>query len=167
MVAGWKGYLASAVGGVLLALSAWAGMQMYGKAQYERGAAAERTAQALIAGQAEADYRRQERVWRDKFEEQENETLEKLASLAADERRAADVRVRDTANSVAARYREAAERATAAAEREAASTAVGMFAELLSQSDDLAGVYAAQADRARIAGLACEAAYDEIEGVGR
>ncbi|CAM4137107.1 DUF2514 family protein [Kerstersia similis] len=162
MIAGWRGYLVSGVGGVLLALAAWAGLKMYGKAQYERGAAAERTAQALIAGQVEADYRRQEQAWRDKFEEQENATQEKLAGVVADERRAADVRVRDTAKSVAARYREAAERATAAAERQAASAAITMFAELLSQFDELAGIYAAQADRARVAGLACEAAYDEI-----
>ena len=67
-----------------------------------------------------------------------------------------------TATAVAARYREAAERASAAAEREAASAAIGMFAELLSQSDGLAEIYAAQADRARIAGLGCEAAYDEV-----
>lgn len=154
---------ASAVlGGVLLSLAAWAGLNLYGKAQYERGAAAERVAHAFIAGQAEARYRRQEQAWREKFEEQENATQEKLASLAADERRAADLRVRDTANSVAAHYRKAAERASASAEREAASTAVSMFAELLSQFDDAAGIYAAQADRARVAGLACEAAYDEI-----
>ncbi|MCO7643670.1 DUF2514 domain-containing protein [Pseudomonas sp. S 311-6] len=151
-------------GAVVLAAG---GVYLYGSAQYQAGAAAERTAQALTAGQAEARYRRQEKDWRDKFEEQENENREKLARAAVDERLAADVRVRDTANAAAARYRAAAERASAAAEREAASTAIGMFAELLSQSDGLAEIYAAQADHARIAGLACEAAYDEIEGVGR
>ncbi|WHQ44192.1 DUF2514 family protein [Alcaligenes faecalis] len=39
-----------------------------------------------------------------------------------------------------------------------------MFAELLSQTDDLAGIYAAEADRRRVAGLACEAAYGEVQG---
>lgn len=148
-------------GAVLLAASLL-GLQMYGKAQYERGAAAERTAQALIAGQAEADYRRQEQAWREKFEDLENETQEKLAGVVADERRAADVRVRDAATAAAARYRAAAERATAAAERKAADAGIRMFAELLSQSDNLAGIYATQADRARVAGLGCEVRYDEI-----
>ncbi len=146
-------------GAVVLAAG---GVYLYGSAQYQAGAAAERTAQALIAGQAEARHRRQEQDWRDKFEEQEIETKARIAGAVADERSAADVRVRGVATAVAARYRDAAERASAAAEREAASTAIGMFAELLSQSDDLAGIYAAQADRARIAGLACEAAYDEV-----
>jgi len=39
-----------------------------------------------------------------------------------------------------------------------------MFAELLSQTDDLAGIYAAEADRRRIAGLACETAYTGAQG---
>jgi hypothetical protein len=34
-----------------------------------------------------------------------------------------------------------------------------MFAELLGRLDDAAEVYAAEADRRRVAGLACEAAY--------
>lgn len=157
-----KSALIAGIAGAAVLAAAAGGVYLYGSAQYQAGAAAERTAQALTAGQAEARYRRQEKDWRDKFEEQENENREKLARAVVDERLAADVRVRDTATSVVARYRDAAERASAAAEREAASTAIGMFAELLSQSDDLAGIYAAQADRARIAGLACEAAYDEV-----
>ncbi|HBQ90922.1 MAG TPA: hypothetical protein DD803_15915 [Alcaligenes faecalis] len=39
-----------------------------------------------------------------------------------------------------------------------------MFAELLSQSDDLAGIYAAEADRRRLAGLACESIYSNAQG---
>lgn len=34
-----------------------------------------------------------------------------------------------------------------------------MFAELLSQTDDLAGIYAAEADKRRVTGGAGEAAY--------
>lgn len=44
-----------------------------------------------------------------------------------------------------------------------ADTAIRMFAELLSQSDDLAGIYAAETDRRRVAGLACEAAYADVQ----
>lgn len=44
-------------------------------------------------------------------------------------------------------------------EREAADTAIRMFAELLGGLDEMAEVYAAEVDRRRIAGLACERAY--------
>lgn len=44
----------------------------------------------------------------------------------------------------------------------ARATATDMFAQLLIESDRAAGEYAAAADRARIAGLACERSYDSI-----
>jgi len=43
---------------------------------------------------------------------------------------------------------------------QAADAAIRMFAELLGALDETAEVYAAEADRRRIAGLACEASYD-------
>ncbi|OAT16768.1 putative phage-tail assembly protein [Buttiauxella gaviniae ATCC 51604] len=49
--------------------------------------------------------------------------------------------------------------ATAGAAR---ATATDMFAQLLIESDKAAGEYAAAADRARIAGLACERSYDAV-----
>ncbi|WP_394065377.1 hypothetical protein [Alcaligenes sp. WGS1538] len=42
--------------------------------------------------------------------------------------------------------------------RQAADTAVRMFAELLGKLDETAEIYAAGAERPRIAGLACESA---------
>lgn len=47
-----------------------------------------------------------------------------------------------------------------AAECEAARAAAGVLAELLGESDQLAGAFAESADRNRVAGEACEAAYD-------
>ncbi|QFY77839.1 DUF2514 family protein [Alcaligenes faecalis] len=47
---------------------------------------------------------------------------------------------------------------------QAADTALRMFAEMLSQTDGLVGIYAAEADRRRVAGLACEAAYADAQG---
>lgn len=44
-----------------------------------------------------------------------------------------------------------------------AETVAGVFAELLAESDRLAGAYAAEAGRARIAGEACQAAYGVVE----
>lgn len=39
-----------------------------------------------------------------------------------------------------------------------------MFAELLGGLDEVAEVYAAEADRRRVAGLGCEAAYTDAQG---
>lgn len=41
-------------------------------------------------------------------------------------------------------------------------TTADMLAGMLSESDKAAGEYAAEADRARVAGLACERAYDSL-----
>lgn len=51
---------------------------------------------------------------------------------------------------------------SAASAGTARATATDMFAQLLIESDRAAGEYAAAADRARIAGLACERSYDSI-----
>ena len=51
---------------------------------------------------------------------------------------------------------------SAASSSSARATATDMFAQLLIESDRAAGDYAAAADRARIAGLACERSYDSI-----
>lgn len=51
---------------------------------------------------------------------------------------------------------------SAASTSTARATATDMFAQLLIESDRAAGEYAAAADRARIAGLACERSYDAV-----
>lgn len=48
------------------------------------------------------------------------------------------------------------------AERQAADTAIRMFTELLGGLDEMAEVYAAEADRRRVVGFACEAAYTDV-----
>ena len=50
----------------------------------------------------------------------------------------------------------AADSSRAAANCKATEAAIGVLADLYAESDRLAGVYAKQADRNRIAGLACE-----------
>ena len=47
-----------------------------------------------------------------------------------------------------------------AAECEAARATSGLLAQLLGEADELAGIFAESADRSRIAGSVCEAAYD-------
>lgn len=41
---------------------------------------------------------------------------------------------------------------------------IRMYTELLSLSGDLAGIYAAEADRRRIAGLVCETLFAKVRG---
>lgn len=52
-----------------------------------------------------------------------------------------------------------------AAECEAARAASGVLAELLGEADELAGIFAESADRSRIAGSVCEAAYGAARGL--
>src|SRR5690554_1641957 len=48
-------------------------------------------------------------------------------------------------------------------ECETAGATTGMLAQLLAEFDGMAGVYAEQADRARLAGLICEQSYHAVE----
>lgn len=134
-------------------------LHFYGAKQHSKGYKQAQTEHAAAVAQAEIKARRIERELTEKMEVLDRETQQKLEQVAIAERSAADERVRSAAEEYAARYRRASALATATAERQAADTAIRMFAELLSQTDDMAGIYAAEADRRRIAGLACEAAY--------
>jgi len=157
--------ISAAVGAVLAGLAAWTvqgwrheaaisalvavhaqAMQEYADAAYAASEAARSEEQRRIAAQQES----------------EHETQRQVAAATARERIAADDRVRSVADEYAARYRGVAERASAAAGRDAAGAAIGMFAELLGRTDSLAEVYAAAHDRARVAGLACERAYESL-----
>jgi len=97
-----------------------------------------------------------------RMETLQHETEQKLVDVAAAERRAADERVRGIAAAYAARHRAAAADAAAARQCAAAAPAADVLAELLGDLDELAQGYAAEADRRRIAGLACESAYDGV-----
>lgn len=165
-LAGWKGYAAIAlVSGLTCSLVGWT---VQGWRLEARVASAQRDHAQTVAEysnraeRAQAHARATEQARAAAIEEIQNEADQELAAAISRERAAADVRVRSAADEYATRYRRAAGRAAAAAEREAADAAIRMFAELLSQSDDLAGIYASAADRARIAGLACERAYDTL-----
>ncbi|MCY1286290.1 hypothetical protein D9M70_352590 [compost metagenome] len=56
--------------------------------------------------------------------------------------------------------------AIAAQQRQAGESAVVVLAELLESADRMAGDLAAALDRSRVAGLACEAAYEGVRGGG-
>jgi len=91
-----------------------------------------------------------------------HDTQTRLDAVAADARRAADERVRDSAAQYAARQRAAAADSAVARQCEATAVAADVLAELLGELDVLAEVYAADADRRRIAGRACEAGWERL-----
>ena len=154
----------SAITGAAVLAALFLGLQMYGAAQHKKGYDKAQSEYMIAVAHAEGRARQIEHELTQQMEVRDRETLEQLEQVAIAERRAADERVRQSAQEYAARYRRDTALASAAAERQAADTAIRMFAELLSQTDDLAGIYAAEADRRRIAGLACETAYTGAQG---
>lgn len=154
----------SAVTGATVLAAFFIGLQLYGSTQYRNGYDQAQAEYMISVAHAEGRARQIEHELTEEMEARDRETLEQLEQVAIAERRAADERVRRSAEEYAARYRRDTALASAAAERQAADTAIRMFAELLSQTDDLAGIYAAEAGRRRIAGLACEAAYADAQG---
>ncbi|KXU38761.1 hypothetical protein AXE65_12030 [Ventosimonas gracilis] len=86
------------------------------------------------------------------------DTEKQLESVAAAERAAFDSRLHELAQQYA--HRRPAPNPPAAANCQAERTRAAVLANLLAESDQLAQSFATEADRRRIAGLACEAAYE-------
>lgn len=154
----------SAVVGAAVLAALFIGLQLYGAAQHRKGYDQAQAEYMIAVAHAEGRARQIEHELTEEMEARDRDAQEKLAQIALAERRAADERVRKSAQEYAARYRRDTALASAAAERQAADTAIRMFAELLGGLDEMAGIYAAEADRRRIAGLACEAAYANVQG---
>lgn len=154
----------SAITGAAVLAALFIGLRLYGSAQYRKGYDQAQAEYMIAVVHAEGRARQIEHELIEEMEARDRETLEQLEQLAIAERRAADERVRKSAQEYAARYRRDTALANAAAERQAADTAIRMFAELLGGLDEAAEVYAAEADRRRVAGLTCEAAYVKAQG---
>ncbi|MHC3921754.1 DUF2514 family protein [Alcaligenes nematophilus] len=154
----------AAVTGAAVLAAIFLGLQMYGAAQHKKGYDKAQAEYMIAVAHAEGRARQIEHELTEEMEARDRETLEQLEQVAIAERRAADERVRKSAEEYAARYRRDTALASAAAERQAADTAIRLFAELLGGLNEAAEVYAAEADRRRIAGLACEAAYTDARG---
>lgn len=149
----------SAVTGAAVLAALFIGLQIYGGAQHRKGYDKAHAEYMVAVAHAEGRARQIEHELIQQMEVRDRETLEQLEQVAIAERRAADERVRKSAQEYAARYRRDTALASVAAERQAADTAIRMFAELLGGLDEMAEVYASEADRRRVAGLACESAY--------
>ncbi|QXX78440.1 DUF2514 family protein [Alcaligenes faecalis] len=152
----------SAVTGAAALAVLFTGLQLYSSAQYKKGYSQAQAEYMVAVAHAESRARQIEHKLTEEMEARDRETQEQLEQVAIAERRTADERVRKSAEKYADRYRRDTALASAAAERQAADTAIRMFAELLGGLDGMAEVYAAEADRRRVAGLACEIAYKNI-----
>jgi len=119
-----------------------------------------RHAQALAAAHATARAIEQQRL--QDLERLSDEAGQKLAAVVAAERAAADLRVRDVAARYAARARRTPDDTAAPCQCEASAAPARVLADLLGELDELAQGYARAADRARVAGLACEAAFEAV-----
>ncbi|MFT9637452.1 DUF2514 family protein [Alcaligenes phenolicus] len=157
----------SAITGAAVLAALFLGLQMYGASQHKKGYDKAQAEYLIAVAHAEGRARQIEHEITEEMEARDRETQEKLAQIAIAERRAADERVRKSAEEYAARYRRDTALASAAAEREAADAAIRMFAELLGGLDEAAEVYASEADQRRVAGLACESIYKSTQILGQ
>lgn len=162
LMGGWKGYAAAVGLGIVLALSAWAGLKLYGKTQYRDGYAAAQTEYQLLAAQATQAAREEEqrRI-------QEVENVRAQAQSEIDAARTAAARADDTAGRLRvelARIRSAASAAAAAhgGPSEPGADPVSVLAGLLERLEQDGRAIAGYADQLRVAGLACEASYDAL-----
>nr|WP_314359024.1 DUF2514 family protein [uncultured Achromobacter sp.] len=167
-VAGWKGYataaLASAlvVGGAAWTVRGWKADAAEWKMASEH--AQERDAQARAALVAVEEVRKEERRQTAAVEKARDDAQEQAAAAAADaagvrsERDRLRARVSSLAHAAAGRDPAAAERSPAGGD--AVDLLAHMFGRLSDRAAELAGI----ADRARIAGLMCERAYNVVRG---
>jgi len=102
--------------------------------------------------------RRQEQTLYAQMEALTRDTEKQLEAVAAAERAAADTRLHELAKQYA--HRPTGTNPPIAASCEAERTRAAVLAKLLGEADAMAGDYAAEADRNRLAGLACERAYE-------
>lgn len=163
MIAALKQYRLIALAAAALALMALsaAGAWQWQANSYERQISDIRGEYAEAARQAEARARSEEQRRQVAVEGIRRDAQEQIAAVAADAAAADDAAGRLRAR-VAELSRRPASCAGAADGGEAADAARLVLADVLSRVDAAAGELAAYADRSRIAGAACEAAYDSL-----
>lgn len=162
------GWMAAAItAGVLL------GVQTLRLNKAQLDAATTRTAHADtlrtiadLTAAAERAVRAEETQRAQALEKIANDTQKQIDAARADAATAA--RAADSLRQQLARYvataRASSAGASTATASETASDPVGVLADMYSSSDQRAGEISTYADAARIAGLACERAYQEVAG---
>lgn len=163
---GWKGYAAAALaGGLALGAAAWTAQGWrYGEqlAGLRAAHAQERDAQAQATVAAVESVRNEERRRMAAVEIARDDAQKQAAAAAADAAGARDERdrLRARANTLA---RAAVTRDPALADGgPSGAAAVDLLAYMFGRAVDRAEALAGIADRARIAGLTCERAFDKV-----
>jgi hypothetical protein len=143
----------------LIAVITLAGIQSLRLSAEREGHANTKRAHAEAVAKAIAEAREEERRRTVKVQEAADAALAALARAHRDRTAAVSAarRLQQHADSLAA-----ACRAPAAASGEASPAPGDLLADMLRRIDDAAGAIAAHADEARIAGAACERAYDSL-----
>lgn len=115
------------------------------------------------AAERTEEQRRQLRV-NEETERAEHELA--AVRAAADRADAAAGGLRSELDKLQSRLRISEQRRSAAVAdaSQARAEAADLLAQLLRESDEMAGAFAAEADRSRIAGVACERSYDAVRG---
>ena len=153
MVGGVNGYLIAAAlaGAAVWTIQGW---------RYDAKISHIETAQATALADAQAKTRRIEQARVAAIDEVTKDADQKIAAVQADADAAADSAKRLRAE--LARLRRAASNSSAASSGQGQPGAdpIGMLALVLGELDDRAGEVGRYADRLKVAGLACEKAYD-------
>lgn len=133
-------------------------------AQLERDHAQHIAAQQAASADVISRTLLRERDLRNQFEEHEQNAQAEKERLARDlaDSNAVARRMREKLDDISGRV--GADTGTAA-ECEAARATAGVLADMHARLDEAAGVYVEAADRAGIAGRACEAAYEAARGL--
>lgn len=163
---GWAGYAAVALVGAVLAWTAQGWRADARLAKVEKDWGDERAVSSRLLAQAQDEARTESERRYQAMNEVRDEADQNLARVVVAERAAADERVRDAVADYARRHRAPARHPGATQSGPTSADPIGLLAELLGEADGMAEVYAAEADRARVAGLACERAYDEMRAPG-
>lgn len=149
------------VGAVAFALGAAGGWKLASLNYGNQIATLERD-HAIASEAAQAQAHERENALRRQLREVEAQANEKRKSLEADlanARRAANG-LRGELDKI--RAESARNGAGTTGECEAARATSGVLAELLGELNEMAGIYAEAADRARLAGLTCEQSYHAV-----
>ena len=158
-----------AFAGVLMALMAVFALAWHNKQVAKAEQAVHAHYAVVLAGinqktaDAQAAFRTQEASWQTRFDKEARNGQNRIDAARRDA--AGALRERDGLRADIDHYRAAARAAAdtgTAAAGPTASDAIGVLADLLEESDRLAGIYAQAADLAHAAGITCERAADAL-----
>lgn len=163
-------WLPIAIAAIAIISLAWYGHEK-DQAGYDRGVAEwkkkyDDKAADLAAAQAqfEKEQRAEETRRQDAIDQVRRDAQQQVQQAKADARDAdaASKRLQQQLDRMGAAYRNASKNPGTPAGGQAAACPAGVLADLLRESDARSGILAAEADRARAAGSACERSYDSL-----